>query len=220
MFLTIAFTAGLLAPPAGNGLSRRGALRELGALGLASLAQRASAYDSIGTMEPDFAALEQRRKQREAEEAVNRARTKTYVDKIARATDPVAYSDACDEFALWLIGQGQLPAGVDPKGIRDTIIDTCAPLTYHTPVAFDPHPCLTAALSMPLTVPQTTRCPRRATRARRRATTTGSATPRVRPPTARTLRLSRSSANMRRRRAREGRATPTESPLPIRPPSD
>ena len=82
------------------------------------------AYDSVPTIKPDFEQLEKKRLAREALEKKNEQRIKPYLDEISAATTPQQYADGCDKLAVWIIGEGTLPTGIDPAAVRDVVQDT------------------------------------------------------------------------------------------------
>ena len=126
--------------------------RELGALaGMAvlTLANReCSAYDSIPTIDPNFGDLEQKRKDQAKEISANKAMIKPYLDKFIGAFDEKSFEAASDNLAVrcllyaahpvrarmnlaparrgqvWIIKQGKLPTGIDPRSVRDVIQTT------------------------------------------------------------------------------------------------
>jgi hypothetical protein len=102
--------------------------RELGALaGMAvlTLANReCSAYDSIPTIDPNFGDLEQKRRDQAKEISANKAMLKPYLDKFIGAFDEKSFEAASDNLAVWIINQGKLPTGIDPRSVRDVIQTT------------------------------------------------------------------------------------------------
>ena len=101
--------------------------RELGGLlGAATCFQlplAAGAYDSVPTIETDFAEQEALRKKREEARSKNAAEIKPYLAAIAEAKDAKTFGQAADNLSLWIIGKGRLPDGIDPAEVRDAVND-------------------------------------------------------------------------------------------------
>ena len=93
-------------------------------LAVAASALPAYAYDSVPTISPDFDKLEKKRIAREEMEKKNRARIQPHLDEVAAAVTPQAYTDACDKLAVYIIGEGALPSGIDAAEVRDVVQDT------------------------------------------------------------------------------------------------
>lgn len=130
----------------GRPLSRRDLLQ----LGAAALAAPASAYDTVPQPSADLAALEAKRAARTQELKLNKKRIKPYLDAIAESTTPVQFSEAADKLSLWIIGEGELPAGIEAAGVRDEINDaydalpkkgfSCEPTRTNNGFCYSPGP--------------------------------------------------------------------------------
>lgn len=83
----------------------------------------ASAYDSVPAVSADFEAMEKKRLARQAMEKKNLERIKPLLAKVSSAQTAQEFSDASDELAVWIIGEGSLPPGIDAEEVRDTIQD-------------------------------------------------------------------------------------------------
>lgn len=81
----------------------------------------AFAYDSPPNAGADLVALEKARAVRQARVAKNRAGLKPYLDNLSAAKDLPSFVQAADQLALWVIGEGSLPEGLDARDIRDAI---------------------------------------------------------------------------------------------------
>jgi len=123
----VALASGLTTPPAtptrfpgaastASSLGRRAAL-STAAAGLFGVVGAASAYDSIPVVEPDFAAMEQARKDRDK---VASKKTLDLVKKlkpVEQATNEAEFITAADALALWVIGEGSVPDGIGVKNL-------------------------------------------------------------------------------------------------------
>eukprot|EP00325_Prymnesiales_sp_UTEX-LB-985_P023955 CAMPEP_0174720180 /NCGR_PEP_ID=MMETSP1094-20130205/32956_1 /TAXON_ID=156173 /ORGANISM="Chrysochromulina brevifilum, Strain UTEX LB 985" /LENGTH=201 /DNA_ID=CAMNT_0015920629 /DNA_START=27 /DNA_END=632 /DNA_ORIENTATION=+ len=98
-------------------LGRRAAVGT-GALAAVSLFSGiAVAYDAIPTVEPDFAAMEKARAERDA---VSMKKTVELVKKLKpleAATSEAEFIPAADNLALWVIGEGSIPDGIGVKNL-------------------------------------------------------------------------------------------------------
>jgi hypothetical protein len=94
------------------------------ALGAGGMARAASAYDSIPTVEPDFAASEKARKDREAKAAAKAVQLRKKAAAIKAATSEEPFVAACDDMALWVIGEGSIPEGIRMKEFVAELKDT------------------------------------------------------------------------------------------------
>lgn len=73
--------------------------------------------------ETSFEELEKKRLARAAQLDANRKRVKPFLDAITNAKDAKSFAMATDNFAVWLIGEGRIPEGLDAVRIRDLIQD-------------------------------------------------------------------------------------------------
>ena len=80
--------------------------------------------NALPTVEADFAALERARIERDAKAKAKTAQLNKYIANIERSTNEKDFAGACDEMAVWTIGEGKLPEGIDPRMVRDYIQDT------------------------------------------------------------------------------------------------
>ena len=83
----------------------------------------ANTDDKVASIDPDFEKLEKLRAERAARYAQNKARIQPFLDALQASTDQQSFSTAADELALWIIGEGCLPEGLDAPLIRDSIQD-------------------------------------------------------------------------------------------------
>jgi len=99
-------------------LGRRAAL-SAGASALFGSSLAAVAYDAIPTIDADFAAREQARKEREAKAAKEAAELAKVLKPVESARTEADFVEAADKLALWVIGKGQgaIPEGVGVKNV-------------------------------------------------------------------------------------------------------
>ena len=90
---------------------------------LFGLPMAAPAYDSIPTVDADFAKAEQLRAQREAIAKKQTAIVNKYVKAIEATTNKDDFIKAADDFALYVVGEQKFPE-VTPRGLA-------APTTRH-----------------------------------------------------------------------------------------
>ena len=83
----------------------------------------AGAYDSLPTIDTNFAEAEVLRKKREAERVKNAAEIKPYLAAIAEAKDAKSFGQAADSLSLWIIGKGKIPDGIEASEVRDAVND-------------------------------------------------------------------------------------------------
>lgn len=114
--------AGLVLPSARTGasaptLDRRQALSTGfgAALAGAFAAAPVVAYDSIPTVEPDFAAMEKARNERLAKAAKRAESLYAKVKAVEASKIESEFITAMDALALWVIGEGNIPEGVGVK---------------------------------------------------------------------------------------------------------
>ena len=81
----------------------------VGAASLFGLPLAAPAYDSIPTVDADFAKAEKLRKEREAIAKAGAAVVNKYVKKIEASTTKDDFIKAADEFALYVVGEQKFP---------------------------------------------------------------------------------------------------------------
>lgn len=93
------------------------------AAALSAFPTTGNAYDAIQTPNADFEELEKKRKARAAVAEANKKRVKPYLDAISSANDAKSFASAADNLALWIIGEGKLPEGLDAVQIRNVIQD-------------------------------------------------------------------------------------------------
>merc|ERR1719321_110152 len=105
-------------------LTRRSLLSGAAAAAAAAAPVVAGAYDSIPTVQTDFKALETQRAEFEAVRAKNRALVQPFVKKITATSDAKGFAAAADEFSVWLIGNPELPVGINAGAIKEQIADT------------------------------------------------------------------------------------------------
>jgi len=98
-------------PAAVRSFDRRGALCAAAA-SVFSGALQACAYDTIPVVEPDFAAAEKLRKEREVAAAANIKALKPYLSAIGNAKNGKEWEDAADNLSVYVIGCPR----ADPKG--------------------------------------------------------------------------------------------------------
>merc|ERR1719453_826662 len=75
----------------------------------------ASAYDSIPTVEADFAVMEKARNERLAKAAKRAASLNVKVKDVEASKTEGEFINAMDALALWVIGEGSIPEGVGVK---------------------------------------------------------------------------------------------------------
>ena len=80
--------------------------------------------DTIKQSAADFDALEKKRLERAAKAEKNKKRVQPFLNAITEAGSAESFAKATDDLALWLIGEGKLPEGLDAPGIRDIIQDS------------------------------------------------------------------------------------------------
>merc|ERR1719478_262022 len=73
------------------------------------------AYDSIPVVEPDFAAMEKARMEREQKSRKKTAELNVKFEKVFAAKNEQEWIDACDAVSLWVIGEGAVPEGIKIK---------------------------------------------------------------------------------------------------------
>jgi len=106
---------------------RRGALGRRAALAAAApallaCAAGARAYDSLPTIDSDFAAAEKARKERADKAAKDGKEVNAILKPLESASNEQEFIDAADKMALWVIGRGQgaIPEGV-PGGVKGVV---------------------------------------------------------------------------------------------------
>jgi len=124
----IALAFGLRTPPlpacalgSPAAASKAGALGRRAAVGAGALAaatllsSAAGAYDAIPTVEPDFAAMEKARAERDAAATKKTASLIKVLKPLEQATTESEFIPAADALALWVIGEGSIPDGIGVK---------------------------------------------------------------------------------------------------------
>jgi len=97
-------------------LGRRAAVGTGAAVAVATLFSGvAQAYDAIPTVEPDFAAMEQLRKERDASATKKTASLIKVLKPLEQSTTEAEFISAADTLALWVIGEGSVPDGIGVK---------------------------------------------------------------------------------------------------------
>ena len=80
---------------------------------ISELPMAAPAYDSIPTVDADFAKAEQLRAQREAVAKKQTAVVNKYVKAIEATTNKDDFIKAADDFALYVVGEQKFPEGFE-----------------------------------------------------------------------------------------------------------
>jgi len=81
----------------------------------------ARAYDVVPELDADFAKTEKLRKEREQISDTKIAKINAFIREIETAADKDQFIDACDRYALFIIGEGKFPEGVPIKPMVNRI---------------------------------------------------------------------------------------------------
>jgi len=136
-------------PSSAGAVTRRDvATAAAGLLGAFALPLAAPAFDTIPTVDADFAKTEKERAERAA---ISKAKTKeinNFIRAIETAEDKGKFIEACDKYAVWVIGEGKFPEGVPIKPmvarIRDAYEDLpkkkfrCPPTRDNNGICYSP----------------------------------------------------------------------------------
>lgn len=88
-----------------------------------ALPRAAPAYDTLPGIDADFAKTEKERQERAQIAAVKTAEVNGYIRAIETAADKNAFIEACDKYAVYIIGEGKFPEGVPIKPMVSRIRD-------------------------------------------------------------------------------------------------
>jgi len=83
--------------------------------------QPTNAYDSIPTVEPDFAALEKARAARDLKAKERTASLVKVLKPLEQSSTEAEFITAADNCALWVIGEGSIPDGIGVKTLVSRI---------------------------------------------------------------------------------------------------
>jgi len=111
-------------PSSSGAIARRDvAAAAAGLLGAFALPLAAPAYDSVPTVDADFAKTEKERQERAAIAKKKTAEINQFIRSIETAADKGQFIEACDKYAVYIIGEGKFPEGVPIKPMVARIRD-------------------------------------------------------------------------------------------------
>lgn len=99
--------------------SRRefGSVAASAAVSLLALPRGTSAYDSLPTVDADFAKIEKARMEREMAARKKSVEVFKYVEAIEASSQKTDFISACDKFSIYVIGEQKFPEGLNVKAM-------------------------------------------------------------------------------------------------------
>jgi len=105
-------------PPSAGSMSRRELTSVAASAAAAMMAvPLARAYDALPTVDADFGKIEKLRLEREEAARLKKAEINEYVKAIEASTNKQQFIEAADKFAIFVIGEGKFPEGINIKTI-------------------------------------------------------------------------------------------------------